>query len=87
MLTSDDPQTIDQAELLGWQGLSIVCDTCRVNTILPFRMLRRQTRRWKLAEIAERLVCQRCKGRPASVALSRMHYRNGTPEPEEQAIR
>jgi hypothetical protein len=78
MLAADLPTTIAEAELQGWQDLTVFCVTCRLTAHLPLRHIARLTPERSLARIAARLVCKRCGGRPSRpVAL----YRLVTPVP------
>ncbi len=76
MLTpSSIPETIDDAELLGWHGLHVTC-RCHIS-VMSWPLLRRSVRYQRLVEIKERLVCSKCGSKPTGVAL----YRSYLPQP------
>jgi hypothetical protein len=68
------PATIDEAEAQGWQWIGVVCATCRHHTLLPFKLLRRQTRERELLALKPKLYCRRCGFPPDRVALTRTIY-------------
>lgn len=82
------PNTIDEAEKIGWDGLIIYC-RCRI-TSRGWKQLRLATRRRALAEIAPRLRGENCRHEPERVALVRQAFdggdRTGTPRTEELRI-
>lgn len=65
----DAPRTIDDAEMLGWQGLEAHCTACGGASMILWVRLRRTTTRRHLADIAPRLRC-RCGALPERVALA-----------------
>ena len=69
MLTSNIPQTIDEAELAGWQYLAPSCDRCRVTTHIPWRLLSMRTKERRLAAIIAHLRCSKCHEHPVRVGL------------------
>ncbi len=72
MLTPDStPETIDDAELLGWEGLHLTRQ-CHIS-VMSWPLLRRSQRYRRLDEIKERLVCSKCGSAPKTVALFRMY--------------
>lgn len=72
--------TIDDAELARWQYLGTAC-ACKI-LYHPWRMLRRETRYRRLAEIAARFRCRRCGLRPHRVWLYWRGGRDGKDERE-----
>lgn len=65
-------ETIDDAELAGWGYLAAAC-RCGT-TMIPWRVLRRETRYRRLDEIAARLRCKGHGCRPSRVWL---YWRGG----------
>lgn len=87
MLTPDSiPRTIDDAELIGWEGLTITC-RCHI-AVMSWPLLRRVQRYRRQDEIKERLVCSKCGSAPSEVTLHRSYLRvpNSVPETEKKAI-
>lgn len=64
--------TIDEAELAGWDYLAASC-RCGT-TMIPWRLLRRETRYRRLDEIAARLKCKQRGCAPTRVWL---YWRGG----------
>ena len=81
---SEFPITMDEAEAQGWRWLSASCATCRHKTLLPFKLLRQQTRVRELSALRIRLYCQRCGFPPESVALTRMVTAGGKHAPTHE---
>ena len=75
------PETIDDAEMHGWQGLDAYCPSCLATTTIPWARIRRTTHRRHLADIAPRLRCERCGTLPERVALSALMTWSGTGAP------
>jgi hypothetical protein len=71
MLLGDTPRTVDEAELLGWTGLELHCNGCRILTYIDWPRIRRRSGYRKLTEIRDRLVCSKCGQKPARVLLHR----------------
>ena len=72
------PETIDEAEAHGWQGIEAHCSRCG-ETIVPWLLLRRMTPRVRLDAIAARLHCSRCGALPERVSLWALIGGIGTP--------
>ena len=68
------PETIDEAELHGWQGLEAHCAACGGTSMILWARLRRVTTRRHLVDIAPRLRCERCGTPPERVSLSLMTW-------------
>ncbi|MCP4381796.1 MAG: hypothetical protein GY798_10365 [Hyphomicrobiales bacterium] len=86
MLTPDSiPETIDDAELLGWEGLHVTCD-CHIS-VMSWPLLRRVQGYQRLDDIKQRLRCKTC-GAPNQVALYRrfLSHPRAVPEHRKQAI-
>jgi hypothetical protein len=82
----DPPRTIDDAGLLGWEGLQVECD--HGATIIWWQMLRRMTRYRRLDEIAERLVRRECRCKPRRVLLYGQFAQTAltTPQPKTAGL-
>lgn len=66
-------ETIDQAELAGWQGIHVEHECCRRGTtILPWPWLRARVRQRSLAAIAAALKCKACHAPPKTATLWRL---------------
>lgn len=72
-------ETIDQADLVGWQFLSVYCG-CRI-TWLDWQKLRRSTRYRRLDEIVPRLRCSDC-GR--AVKTAELYWQGGRNNDEQR---
>ena len=87
MIVGQKPRTVDEAEVAGWDGLETDCATCRILSVLPWSVMRRRSGHQKLVDIKERLVCQQCRKRPATVWLTRrVNQGHGSPATERQAL-
>lgn len=69
----DGITTLSEATAAGFTHLSLRC--CRI-VDMPFGLLRRPPET-SIGEIAEKLRCSRCGGRPKSIALWAQHLSEG----------
>lgn len=86
MKTDDIPETIDDAEQVGWEGLHIVC-RCHIS-VMSWLLLRRVQQYRRLNDIKERLRCSKCGALPESVSLYRRFLASprAVPEHRKKAI-
>jgi hypothetical protein len=68
----ETPLTIVEAETSDWTWLEVACPHCGAErTLLPLRLIRRRTRRTRLVEVVDRMVCSTHWLKLSSVALVR----------------
>lgn len=63
--------TINDLRADGYTHIDLWCDSCRMKTLYPFRLLEEKHGRklgpigsMTLADIAAKMVCEKCRGKP-----------------------
>ena len=77
--TVDVPQTIEEAKAFGWSWLSIRCLSCRHNGSLHLRDLAGRITGDRLADLAGKLRCSRCRSNVLEFDLGAYVLSDGQP--------
>lgn len=68
------PETVVEADARGWSNLMIHCDGCRLSSDCSMNFIMQRTARRRLLDICQRLRCERCLRRPASIDLEAIYH-------------
>ena len=77
--TADVPQTIEEAKALGRSWLSVRCLSCRHNGSLHLRDLDGRVAGDRLADLAAKLRCSRCRSNVLEFDLGAYVLSDGQP--------